>query len=197
VWADLALGGLLLLTGLGRLVIDVTVEPLVEKILRLPGEQPETRLLRRMTELVEAARASDASRSETARRPVSGELLERLAIAVEESRRAWLDTVADLSAAADALRATMGGSAEAMQASLHSVLARLSAAAPSDADARGFAEFQAAVERLTTAIEHLGMSSNAPMNEAASIEAAPRRGAPANRVAAELAKLLREINAKP
>jgi hypothetical protein len=214
--AFLALGGLVLLGGLARLVIDVTVEPVVEEILRLPGERPETRLLRRMTELVEAARGPAAAaagpRAETAPalRAVSDELLERLAMAVEDSRRAWLGAVADLTAAADALRATMGASADALDASLHSALERLSAVAPSEAyaatsdatsDAGAFAELQAAVERLTAAIERLGTSSEAPANEPenepASSETTPRRGGAADRIAAELAKLLREINAKP
>jgi hypothetical protein len=206
VWAFLALGGLVLLAGLSRLVIDVTVEPIVEEILRLPGERPETRLLRRMTELVEAARAPApaAGRSETmpALRPVSDELLERLAMAVEESRRAWLESVADLSAAAAALRSTMHASAETLEASLHGALERLAAATPGETNAETFnpgtfIELQVAVERLTMAIERLGTTSEAPANETASAEAAPRRSGAADRIAAELAKLLREINAKP
>jgi hypothetical protein len=206
VWAFWALGGLVLLAGLSRLVIDVTVEPIVEEILRLPGERSETRLLRRMTELVEAARAPAPApgRSETAPglRPVSDELLERLAMAVEESRRAWLDAVADLSAAAAALRSTMHASAEALEASLHAALERLAAATPGDTNAETFnsgtfMELQVAVERLTMAIERLGTPSEAPANEAVSSEASPRRGGPADRIAAELAKLLREISAKP
>jgi hypothetical protein len=206
VWAFLALGSLTLLAGLSRLVIDVTVEPIVEEILRLPGERPETRLLRRMTQLVEAARAPGpaAVRSEMAPalRPVSDELLERLAMAVEESRRAWLDAVADLSAAAAALRSTMNASAETLEASLHEALDRLAAAAPSGADtgtfdAPNFAELQVAVERLTMAIERLGTPSEAPANDTASSESAPRRSGAADRIAAELARLLREINAKP
>jgi hypothetical protein len=47
------------------------------------------------------------------------------------------------------------------------------------------------------AIERLGTPSEAPANETASAEAAPRRSGAADRIAAELAKLLREINAKP
>jgi hypothetical protein len=197
VWAFLALGGLILLAGLSRLVIDVTVEPIVEEILRLPGERPETHLLRRMTELVEAALTpAPAVRSEMA--PA---LLERLAMAVEESRHAWLDAVADLSAAAAALRSTMSASAEALEASLHGALERLATIAPSGADtgsfdAGAFAEFQVAVERLTLAINRLGTPSEAPANEAGSPSAAPRRSGAADRIAAELAKLLREINAK-
>jgi len=207
VWAFLALGGLILLAGLSRLVIDVTVEPIVEEMLRLPGERPETRLLRRMTELVDSAPTpTPAVRSEMApaSRPMSEESLERLAMAVEESRRAWLDSVADLSAAAAALRSPMSVSAEALEASLHGALERLATAAPSGTDtgsfdAGAFAEFQVAVERLTLAINRLGTPSEAPANEAGSpsSEAAPRRSSAANRVAAELAKLLREINAKP
>ena len=42
-------------------------------------------------------------------------------------------------------------------------------------DAENFAELQAAVERLTMAIERLGTPSEAPANEAAPTEAAPRR----------------------
>jgi hypothetical protein len=208
LWAFLALGGLVLLATLSRLVIDVTVEPVVEEILRLPGEQPESRLLRRMTELVEAAGAAApvyaAGRVEAAPalRPVTDELLERLAMAVEESRRAWLDAVADLSAAAAALRATMGASAEALEDSLHAALERLASAAPSRADAgtldaANFAELQAAVERLTMAIERLGTPSETSASEAAPTEGAPRRGGAVDRVADELGRLLREINAKP
>ena len=94
----MALGGLVLLGGLSRLVIDVTVEPVVDEISRLPGERPEIRLLRRMTELVEEAPAivSTSALGQAvaipAPRPVPDELLERLAIAVEESRRAWLNS---------------------------------------------------------------------------------------------------------
>lgn len=212
LWAFLALGGLILLATMSRLVIDVTVEPVVEEILRLPGEQPETGLLRRMTELVEAARASAHDsvpgrfEAAPALRPVTDELLERLAMAVEESRRAWLDAVADLSSAAAALRATMGASAEALEATLHAALERLASATASAApggsdagtlDATNFAELQAAVERLTLAIEHLGTPSETPASEAAQTEPAPRRGGAGDRVAAELARLLREINAKP
>jgi hypothetical protein len=135
-------------------------------------------------------------------RPVSDELLERLAMAVEESRRAWLESVADLSAAAAALRSTMHASAETLEASLHGALERLAAATPGETNAETFnpgtfIELQVAVERLTMAIERLGTTSEAPANETASAEAAPRRSGAADRIAAELAKLLREINAKP
>jgi hypothetical protein len=96
----------------------------------------------------------------------------------------------------------MGASAEALEASLHAAVERLASATPNGADAgtldaANFAELQAAVERLTMAIELLGTPSEAPANEAAPTEAAPRRGGAADRIAAELARLLREINAKP
>jgi hypothetical protein len=94
------MGALILLGGLSVLVIHVTIEPVVEKIGEMTGEGPETRLLRRMTDLVEEARASVSASAlgQTvaipAPRPVSDELLERLAIAVEESRRTWLERLA-------------------------------------------------------------------------------------------------------
>ena len=209
IWACAALGGLILIGGLSALAIDVTVEPVVEDIVRMTGERLETRLLRRMTELVEegrtAASTSALGQSEALPMPrrVSDELLERLATAVEEGRRAWLDSVADLSGAAAALRATMSASAESLEASLHAALERIASTAQSSTnpgafDAANFVELQAAVERLTAAIERVGRPAGEPASTAPTAKSAPRRGGgAADGLAAELATLLREINAKP
>ena len=97
-------------------------------------------------------------------------MLDQLQRIAEESRGAWLDTAAGLSAAAAALQATMRAAAEAMDASLQSALARLPAPEAGEVEAGRFAELQAALERLTAAIEHVEASPESSGNEATSPE---------------------------
>src|SRR6516165_689853 len=154
VSAALIVAGLLLLAALGRIAVDVTAEPLLETIARLPVEPEEIGLLRRVVSLLEAGRnrpAADDSIGE-----LSARLPERLVAAFEQGRLLLLDAVSRLSEITQAVEATMRASVEAFETTMRSAAVQQR----SDDDdkivgAMSFPELQAAVEELTVVLRRL------------------------------------------
>jgi hypothetical protein len=191
--AILILVGLILLAFLGRIAIDVSVEPLVETISQVPAEQVEVGLLRHAVEALEAACTAVVNAGAPASRLRSPGELDTV---IEEGHRALLDAVKLLAANTDALRDTMRSSVDALTTAVSTMMTQLPpSAAKGNADASGFAEFQTAVEALTTAVERLTML---PVSADASSLAADhtvRQRFHEPRLAQELRKLLQEIEA--
>jgi hypothetical protein len=187
--AILILVGFILLALLGRIAIDVAVEPLIEAISQLPTEQAEIGLLRRAVEILETA--ADVN----LRQPDSSVLpSQRLDVVIEAGHRALLDAVSHLSATTDALGATMRSSVDALGDAISVAPLRASTTAGNgDADAYKFSELQGAVETLTAVLERLTLPPD-HAEEArvdAELTALPRAQQP--RLARELRKLLQEI----
>lgn len=192
--AVLILVGLMLLTCLGRIAIDVTAEPLLETISQLPAERAEIRLLRRTVQLLETARAApapgdDSAPASTAHQP------ERLVAVIEQGQRALLDAVGRLSANTRELGAVLRSQVETLETSMQTIAQRPPGGDNSQTDAAGFPELQATIAELTAVLQRL---SGVPEDEAEGSErheAEPTSRLPAPRVARELRKLLQEIEA--
>jgi len=197
VSAALIVAGLLLLAALGRIAVDVTAEPLLETIARLPVEPEEIGLLRRVVSLLEAGRnrpAADDSIGE-----LSARLPERLVAAFEQGRLLLLDAVSRLSEITQAVEATMRASVEAFETTMRSAaVQQRSVDDDKIVGAMSFPELQAAVEELTVVLRRLtALPEN--MEEATSLagyaSVPARRKAPAPGLARELRGLLQEIDA--
>ena len=197
VSATLIVAGLLLLAALGRIAVDVTAEPLLETIARLPVEPEEIGLLRRVVSLLEAGRnrpAADDSIGE-----LSARLPERLVAAFEQGRLLLLDAVSRLSEITQAVEATMRASVEAFETTMRSAaVQQRSVDDDKIVGAMSFPELQAAVEELTVVLRRLtAVPEN--MEEATSLAGyaslPARRKAPAPGLARELRGLLQEIDA--
>lgn len=183
--AVLVFVGLVLLTLLGRIAIDVMAEPLVEALSQLPAERVEFDLLRRAVESLE-----EACRSREKPPPAQVQFPERLAAALEEDHRALLKAVDRFSENTRAIEAVM-------QSSVYSIETATRASVDRDkkaAETNGFSELKGAVEQLTDVIRHLAAVPDGGAALTADPDAS-RRGAPAPRLAGELRKLLQEIGA--
>jgi methyl-accepting chemotaxis protein len=189
--AILILVGLLLLAALGRIVIDVTAEPLIETIAQLPTERIEVALLRRAVELLDVARAAPASQQQaTAATPP--QLLEGLVAVIEKSHRAVLDAVNRLTANTQTLEAAVRSSAEIVATMEHA------AAAPQQ-PIDGLPELQGAVEELTAVIRDLnGAPREVASGNSAAIPQQSIDGLPELRGAVEeLTAVIRGLNLPP
>jgi hypothetical protein len=186
--AMLILIGLILLAILSRIAVDVAGEPLIEAISELPAEGAETGLLRRAVEILESAAAAVNSRGPLATLP----LPDRLDTVIEENHRTLLDAIRHLSAATDALGATMRSSVDALGEAMSLTRAQLPATAD-NGDTYKFAELQGAVEGLTAVLKGLAtppdIAEGPPIG--ADLTARPRAQQP--RLAGELRQLLQEI----
>jgi hypothetical protein len=194
VWGLLTLSGLAVLAALARLAVDVAVEPVIGALAEIPWERPESRLLRRMAELMQASRSAAAVPGRP-QRP-AGEFADQFARALDRSRRAWVEVAGNLVSAANGLQATLRAAAESLEHSLQSMPASPPEPGSGGSAGGSFAELQSAVERLTAAIERLGQAATAPGNEAALRETLRRQASGSGQVVDELAKLLREIDAE-
>jgi hypothetical protein len=146
--AILILVGLMLVAALGRIVIDVTAEPLIETIEQLPAERTEVGLLRRAVELLEIARsAPDALSNPASSTPP--QLLEGLVAVIDKGHRAVLDAVNRLAANTQTLEAAVRSSAEIVATMEHSAGQR-----PSDV----LTELRGTVEELTAVIRDLNLA---------------------------------------
>jgi len=146
--AILILVGLMLLAALGRIVIDVTAEPLIETISLLPAERVDAGLLRRAVELLESASASPPLQSNPAA-AAPPQLLEGLVAVIERGHRAVLDAVGRLTANTQRLEAAVRSSAE--------IVATMGHAAAQPSTDR-FPELQGAVEELTAVVRELKLA---------------------------------------
>jgi hypothetical protein len=182
MWALLALVGLVLLALLARLGIEVSVEPVVEPLRWLAAG-------RRASELTKRRAATPADAALTA---ILKELGQRIASAVDSRRDAALAAAAKLAAATEAGTAALRSSVDGLQAALDAAVERLPGQPPVDPPA-GFAELQAAIERLTAALTQLGEPAEA--GEGLTTRS-PGRVVADEKLARELAQLLREIDAE-
>jgi hypothetical protein len=146
--AILILVGLMLVAALGRIVIDVTAEPLIETIEQLPAERTEVGLLRRAVELLEIARSAPAGQSNPAS-STPPQLLEGLVAVIDKGHRAVLDAVNRLAANTQTLEAAVRSSAEIVATMEHSA-----AQQPSNA----LTELRGTVEELTAVIRDLNLA---------------------------------------
>ena len=149
--AILILVGLMLLAALGRIVIDVTAEPLIETIAQLPGERVEVALLRRTMELLEIDRTAPTPQNNTTP-SMPPQLLEGLVAVIDKGHRAVLDAVERLTANTQALDAAVRSSAKIVATMEH-------AAAVPQQSIEGFAELRGALEELTAVVRDLNLTS--------------------------------------
>jgi len=192
--AILILVGLILLALLGRIAIDVSIEPLVEAISQVPAEHVEVGLLRHAVEVLEAAC------SQTANAGASASMLqfpERLDVVFEEGHRALLDAVRRLAATTEALRDTMRSSVDALTTAIGTPVSQPPpiADAGNIAAASSFAELQGAVEALTAAIERSTTLPVGAGEPSLGVDHTVRQQLHDPRLARELRRLLQEIEA--
>ncbi len=205
--ASLILVGLLLLAVLGRLAVDVTFEPVIETISRLPIDPMEMRLLRRAVEVLDGARSpiladgrglagSSGAGSSGPGSSGSGSsgsgLPERLAGVLEDGHRNLVEAIAHLSATADALGDTTRSSLEAIEAALRQPLPPAPASGEGGAGVR-LDELQGAVEALTAALDRTSAAADAAGMPLARAEPAAAHNPAEPQLARELQKLLQEI----
>ena len=191
--ASLILVGLILLAILGRIAIDVSIEPLIETISQQAVEHVEVGLLRRAVEALEAACTAAAI---SAKRPPSTlQLPERLDVAIEEGQRALLDAVGHLSATTDALGAMVRSAVDALKAAIGTMAAELPPLADRSNEASGFSELQGAVEALTAVLERLTTLPENVEEPSLGADYAAHHKVQEPRLARELRNLLQEIEA--
>lgn len=196
VSAILVLAGVVLLTLLGRIAIDVTMEPLLEAIPRPFPDQLLPDGLRRAAESLERAGEAIRSRERGAAHPMAAP--DRLATVLDEGQRELLDAVNRLSANTEALQALIRSSVEAIEATVQVAAAQPRPADHAEAGVQpySFPELQAAVEQLTSVLKQLiAMPIRSPETGPASASAPSRHEPPPPRLAGELRRLLQEIEA--
>lgn len=192
--AILTLVGLILLAFLGRIAIDVSVEPLVETISQLPAEPIEVGFLRRAVETLEAACAAAAVYAGPPASTV--QLAPRLDAVIEEGHRALLDAVRRLATTIDALEKTTRSSVDALKTAIGAMATQLPPIQDNaDADASSFAELRVAVEALTATIERLTTLPVTPDEPTLGAAPAARERSRERPLARELRNLLQEIEA--
>jgi hypothetical protein len=187
--AALAVAGLVLLAILARIAVDVTAEPLIEIISRLPAEPAEAGLLRRTAELLEAAVVANPARA--AALPAAPlQIPDRLTTVLEQGHRSLFDAIERLSTTTDGLAATTTSSIEALEAAFRATEARHQTTAQSAAvDTAAMTQLRDAVVALTAVLERVRSTPAA----AGDVEpASPSEEREAD-LAQELRKLLQEI----
>ena len=183
--AILTLVGLMLLAALGRIVIDVTAEPLVETIAQLPTERSEIALLRRAVELLEVVCDTPAFGAGASSSPPS-QHSERLSGVIEQGHHALLSAVDRLTANTGALEAAVRSSVETLATIVHA------SAVPQEP--LGYAlELRQAVEDLTAVIRHLGAAPQESQDPSLPSGPVARRPPSTPQLARELQNLLQEI----
>jgi hypothetical protein len=190
---SLILVGLILLAILGRIAIDVSIEPLIETISQQAVEHVEVGLLRRAVEVLEAA--CTAAATSASPRPSTLQLPERLDVVIEEGQRALLGAVGHLSATTDALGATVLSSVDALKAVIGTMAAELLPLADRGNGASGFSELQGAIEALTAVLERLTTLPENVEEPSLGGDHAARPKVQEPRLARELRNLLQEIEA--
>ena len=192
VSAILIVAGLMLLTVLGRIALDVTAEPLLESIAQSSAEPIEVGFLRRLMAWFDGSRVgapADATTGEAAR------LAEQLVAAVEQGHRALVEVVSRLSENTQALEAAMRRSVEMLEMTMRSAAAQQRPDGETVPDGTSSPELQAAMEELTAVLRRLSAvpdlyDETAPGGDSVH---APRKVPPPG-LARELRRLLQEIN---
>jgi hypothetical protein len=193
--AALAVAGLVLLALLARIAVDVTAEPLIEMISRLPAEPVEAGLLRRATELLETARAAGPPR-DAATPAAALQIPERLVTVLEQGHRALFDAIERLSTTTDGLATTTTASIEALEAAFRATeLRQLTGAKDNAVDTAAMAQLRDAVAALTAVLERV---RSAPADDATADDGyVTSRKDREPDLAQELRKLLQEIETTP
>ncbi len=200
--AGLIAVGLILIAVLARLAIDVSIDPLIDTMARLPAEPVETALLRRAVELLEAAQSVSLERGRevpAAATQIPGQIPARLAGALEQGQRALSEASERLVAATDGLAALNRSSLEAIEMRLHTVeQSRPAPGRPALAEAAELSQLREAVVALTEALQHVPAPPIAVGVESAiGTDVAVRRQQAQPALADELKRLLQEIATTP
>jgi hypothetical protein len=184
--AILVFVGLVLLTLLGRIAIDVTAQPLLEAVSELPAERVEFDLLHRALEALERVSIS-GERAPTA--PV--QFPERLAAAVEDGHDAVVEAARRLSENTQALETLIRTSVETLETTIRASVDNRHSAF----DIEAFSELKKAVKELTAVLQNMPAAPERAEQAivAADPDASRRRVPP--RLAGELRRLLQEIDA--
>ena len=192
--AILILVGLILLAFLGRIAIDVSVEPLVEMISQLPVEHVEVGLLRRAVEMLEAACSAAVV---NAGAPASTlQLSQRLDVVIEQGHRALVDGVRHLTTATDALEDTTRSSVDVLKTAISAMATQLPPLPDNgNTEVSKFAELQGAVEALTAVLERLTRLPDAVEEPSLGADHPARGRFQEPHLARELRRLMREIEA--
>jgi hypothetical protein len=197
--AALILVGLMLLAFLARFAVDVTIEPLIDTMSRLPAEQIDVALLHHAVELLETVRAAPSPRHDTPATPP--QIPDRLIAVLEEGHRALFAAIERLSATADGLAATTRSSVESLEATIHqSELRHPPAAETTTVDPAGLSRLHEAVVALTAVLEGIQRSPRAAaavQDEALGTDLGPRRTDADPDLAEQLKKLLQEMETAP
>jgi hypothetical protein len=189
--AVLILLGLVLLAVIGRIALDVAVEPLVELLSRLPMEPVEIALLRRAVDLLEASPAAKLIERDSG--PTAApQIPDRVIGVFEDGRRALLDAIERLKRAADELATGTRSAIEGLEAAVRDSQRRPLAAGPANPDIAGLSRLEDAITALTAALDRAPASALASALAAGSELPLPSRE-PAPQLAQELKKLLEEI----
>jgi hypothetical protein len=189
--AALILVGLILLAVLGRLAVDVAVEPLIELLARLPAEPVEVALLRRAVELLEAGPTATPAQDDSALASML-QIPDRVVGVFEDGRRALFDAIEHLSATTDGLALSTRSAIEGLEAAVRDTERRQPPATESVLlDAAGLSRLQEAVVALTAALERAPPSAIGD-HAAGHDSAGPGRDADPH-LAEELKQLLQEI----
>lgn len=193
--AMMIIAGLILLGILGRVAVDVTVEPLLEAIPQRPTERFEVELLHRAVELLEFL-YNRPPVAETIAAPPA-QIPERLVTLMEQLDHALLDAVNRLSVSTGTLEAAMRTSVETIEATLRTVAAQERPAENDKfAGSTGFLALQTAVEQLTAVLQRLSAMPEGAEETTLAADRVPRsRTASGPRLARELQQLLQEIEA--
>ncbi len=190
--AALILVGLVLLAVLGRLAVDVAVEPLVELLSQLPAEPVEVALLRRAVELLEAGPAANPAQDDGALASVL-QIPDRVVGVFEDGRRALFDAIEHLSATTDGLALSTRSAIEGLEAAVRESERHQPPATDGPTlDAAGVSRLEEAVVALTAALERAPASVPVGDRPAGPDSAILGREADPH-LADELKKLLQEI----
>ena len=192
--AILAIVGLMLVAVLGRIAIDVTVEPLIETMTQLPVERPETALLRRAVESIETAGAARTVR-EADMSAAAPQISEQFISAFEEGYHALSDAIGRLSATTEGAAATTRSSIEALETTFRATeLSERTAAQNTPTDTAELARLRDAVTALTSVLERVGGVSSTPTESDGSTGAPDLSSSDREpNIARELRRLLQEI----
>ena len=190
--AALILVGLVLLAVLGRLAVDVAVEPLIELLSRLPAEPVDVALLRRAVELLEAGPVASSAQDDGALASVL-QIPDRVVGVFEDGRRALFDAIEHLSATTDGLALSTRSAIEGLEAAVRdSERHQPPATEGAIPDAAGLSRLEEAVVALTAALERA--PAPVPVGEQAAGHDSGFSGRDADpRLADELKQLLQEI----
>jgi hypothetical protein len=196
--AGLVLVGLILLAILGRLAIDVTIDPLIEAISGLPTEPVEVALLRRAVELLEATPTPHPQR-DLGDPAVIMQIPDRLIVALEQGHHALSVAIERLSATTDGLASTTRSAVEALEKSAFHLAEQHQSlpAVAAIADTAELFELRQAVVALTAVLDRTPVAPAASTATVPGTDLAARHAEVQPGLADQLKQLLQEIGTTP